>query len=312
MNNRHQAWNNWQKQNQGRINNFHNNQEQRWNHLESARGDRQNWRDQNREDWQKHREELWDYRAGRACEIWDNERDYCDNIFDDHWWGACGWGPGWVENYPVDPWWWWASASYPAVATFVEGVSSEPVYIDYGMNVDYEGSTVYVDDQPIPTAQYSQPLTSAAAKTPQPPPPTPPAPGQQAEWMPLGVFALAQEEKGDPTMFFQLSVNREGVISGAYNNTLSGDQHPVTGKLDKASQRVAWRIGDKTQTIYETSLANLTLDVSPVTVHLGDSRTQTWLLVRMPEPAQANAAAKLPEISQKPPPLAKATTKPAK
>ena len=103
--------------------------------------------------------------------------------------------------------------------------------------------------------------------------------------MPLGVFALAQEEKGDPIMFFQISVNREGVISGAYNSTLTGDQRPIAGQVDKATQHVAWRIGDNTETVFDTSLANLTQDVSPVAIHFGKTRTQTWLLVRMPEPA---------------------------
>ncbi len=33
--------------------------------------------------------------------------------------------------------------------------------------------------------------------------PAPPAPGEQPDWLPLGVWALAQEEKGDAYMFFQ-------------------------------------------------------------------------------------------------------------
>ena len=137
----------------------------------------------------------------------------------------------------------------------------------------------------------------------QPPPPLPaaaPAPGAQPgaapaqEWLPLGVFALAQEEKGDPVMFFQLSVNRAGVISGAYQSTLTDDKRPVAGQVEKASQRAAWRIGDNTETIFTTSLANLTRDVCTVAIHFGETRTQTWLLVRMPEPAPAGAEQNVP------------------
>ena len=34
------------------------------------------------------------------------------------------------------------------------------------------------------------------------------------EWMSLGVFALSHEEKGEPTMFFQLAVAKDGTIAG--------------------------------------------------------------------------------------------------
>ena len=200
-------------------------------------------------------------------------------------------------------------------------VTPEPVYVDYGMNVVYEDDTVYVDNQPIPTEQYSQPVIDLAVNVEQPPPPLPPAASpveaptateqpevrsvakSAEEWLPLGVFALAQEEKGDATMFFQISVNREGFISGAYHSVLTDDALPIASRVGKASQRVAWRIGDKTETIFESSLGNLTQDVSPVLIHFGKERTQTWLLVRMPEPASAGQPQKLPEAPMAPPPL---------
>jgi hypothetical protein len=310
VDNRHDSWNNWQQKNQDRLNNFHNNQQQRWDNLDTAREDRQNWRDQNREDWQNHREDLWDYRSDRANDIWNNARDFYDDVFDDRWWGACGWGAGFgyvgFGNYPANPWWWWRPVAWGAVATFVDAVTPDPVYIDYGMNVIYEGDTVYVDNQPVPAAQYTQPMIDLAVNVEQPPPPTPAAEGQKAEWLPLGVFALAQEEKGDPIMFVQLSVNKAGVVSGAYTSTLTDDQRPIAGQVDKATQRVAWRIGANTETIFITSLANLTQDVSPVAIHFGEKRTQTWLLVRMPEPDPSGKPAALPEINSKPPPLKKA------
>jgi hypothetical protein len=95
------------------------------------------------------------------------------------------------------------------------------------------------------------------------------------EWLSLGVFTLAQEQKGDAVMFFQISVNRAGVISGAYQSVLTDEALPIAGRVDKTSQRVAWRIGDKTGTVFESSLANLMHDVSPVLIHFGKERTQT-------------------------------------
>jgi hypothetical protein len=313
---RNDAWNQRSDQRQQSRNEFQQNRDQRWNELDQAREDRQSWRDQNREDWQGHREDLWDYRGDRAEEVWDNARDFYDDVFDDRWWGNCGWGVGWVGNYPANPWWWWAPAAWGTVTTFVDAITPEPVYIDYGMNVIYEGETVYVDNQPIPAAQYTQPMVEMATSVEQPPPPLPAAPSAAkadapvaGEWLPLGVFALAQEEKGEPIMFFQISVSGAGMISGAYKSALTDDQRPIAGQVDKASQRVAWRIGDNISNIFVTSLANLTQDVSPIAIHFGTTRTQTWLLVRMPEPAPAGQPQKLPEAPKAPPPLKTAKAK---
>lgn len=325
VDNRNDAWNQRAENRQQAHNNFQQTRDERWNNLESAREDRQAWRDQNREDWQQHRQDLWNYRGERAEEVWDNARDFYDDVFDDRWWGACGWGGAWIGNYPINPWWWWAPAAFGTVAAFIDVVTPDPIYVDYGMNVIYEGDTVYVNDQPVPTDQYVEPAIDLATNVDQPPPPLPvagPAPAAQPtatpttqpaaaptqEWMPLGVFALVQEEKGDPTMFFQISVNRAGVISGAYTSVITGDERPIAGQVDKTTQRAAWRIGDNMETIFETSLANLTQDVSPVAIHFGKGQTQVWLLVRMPEPAPGDQSQQLPEAPKTPPPLANPKT----
>lgn len=300
---RNDAWNQRADQRQAHREDFQKNRDERWDNLQSRRENRQNFSDQRREDWQQYRKELWDYRAGRAEEIWDNARDFYDDLFDDAWWGYSGWGTWWPGYYPSDPWWWWSSPTWDSLESFVS-VPSDPYYADYGANVVYDRDNVYVDNQPVPAEQYEKPILEAAANVEQPPSPLPPTdPNQSAEWMPLGVFALAQEDKGDPVMFFQLSINRAGIISGAFQSTITNDTRPVAGQVDKASQRAAWRVDDNTETIFETTLGNLTQDVSPIAVHFGDSRTQTWLLVRMPEPAPAGQPQKLPEAPKSPPPL---------
>jgi hypothetical protein len=113
------------------------------------------------------------------------------------------------------------------------------------VNVVYQGDEVYVDGQPAATAQeYSQQAIALAnTTTQQPPPPAPPEPGQPAEWLPMGVWALAQEEKGDAYMFFQISIDQNGAVTGAYQNVLSGEKSPISGQVDKKTQRVAWKIG---------------------------------------------------------------------
>src|SRR6266404_6132907 len=119
-------------------------------------------------------------------------------------------------------------------------------------------------------------------------PPIPPGPGKQPEWLPLGVWALAQEEKGDAYMFFQISIDKDGVVSGAYQNVLSGEKSPISGQVDKATQRVAWKIGSN-NTVIETGLQNLTKDVASCLVHFGPDTTRTWLLVRQKQPEMPTA-----------------------
>lgn len=316
--NRNENWNQrvekrsegWQQRDQSREQrreDFQDNREDRWNNLENSRNDRQDWRNQNREDWQQNRQEMWDYRFDRADEVWDNCRDYYDDCFDDHWWGGCGWGygHGYIGHYPANPWWWWAPVTWNAVTSFVYASSpppQQPVYVDYGTTVVYEGDKVYVDNKEVPAEAYNEPVRELATAVEQPPPPFPPADEKASEWLPLGVFALAQEEKGDPVMFFQISVSKDGIISGGYESVITGDKKPIAGQVDKNTQNVAWRIGENVETVFATTLANLTQDVSTVAVHFGKERVQNWLLVRMPEPQPADQPPKAPELKREVPP----------
>jgi len=89
-------------------------------------------------------------------------------------------------------------------------------------------------------------------------------------------------------MFFQLSIDKDGVVSGAYQNVLSGEKSPISGQVDKNTQRVAWKIGSN-NTVIETGLQNLTQDVASCLVHFGPDSTQTWLLVRQKQPEMPTA-----------------------
>jgi hypothetical protein len=124
-----------------------------------------------------------------------------------------------------------------------------------------------------------------------------------AEWLPMGVWALTQEEKGDAFMFFQISVNKAGSISGAYANTLTAESEPILGAVDRETQRAAWRIGQNGKTVIETGLFSLTKDVASAAVHFGPDNTQTWLMVRLPQPSMPNQPAKVEAIDRTPPPL---------
>jgi hypothetical protein len=156
------------------------------------------------------------------------------------------------------------------------GYSSQPVYYDYGSNVVYQGDSVYVNGDAAGTQeQYAQQATTIADT------------GRQAqatkeeEWFPLGVFAMIQGEQVNGNDLFQLAVNKSGVIRGNYYNALSDTNLPVYGSVDKKTQRAAWTVGDRKETVFEAGIANLTKSQTTMLVHFGKGRTQQWTLVRI-------------------------------
>jgi len=168
---------------------------------------------------------------------------------------------------------------------FLDWGWSQPITYDYEVNVVDDGDTVYFNGQSeASTTQYEQEAVELA--NPQNPPP-PPAPNQG--WTPLGVWALCQEEQGNADMFVQLSVNKTGQISGAYTNVVSGEKEPVTGQIDRATQRVAFHLGKNADSVIEAGAYNLTQDVASCEVYFGKAKPQTWLLVRLPAPKMPNA-----------------------
>jgi hypothetical protein len=290
---RQQYWNKWSGQNQGKIADFRNNRTKDWNNINNFRKNENVGNRFNSADWNNYKNNVNNFRNNRATEINNSIQNNFDGNFDDNWWGNCGWYGG--GYYGGNPWWWWGATTLATAGTFlaidaIQSVTYEPPVYDYGVNVVYQGDDVYVDGKQTASAtEYSQQAIALANEpAAQPPAPTPPQPDQQPEWLPLGVWALAQEEKGDAYMFFQLSINKEGVVSGAYQNVLSGEKSPISGQVDKKTQRVAWKFGGG-NTVIETGLQNLTQDVASCLVHFGPDKTQTWLLVRQKQPEMPTA-----------------------
>jgi hypothetical protein len=164
-------------------------------------------------------------------------------------------------------------------AWMIGGGWGQPVYYDYGGNVVYRDNSVYVDGQQAATAdeyaQQAEQLAATAADVQD---------TDQTEWMSLGVFGLAQEEEGEATMLLQMAVSKEGIISGSYHNTVTDQSQSIQGAVDRKTQRAAWTIGDDPSTVLETGIYNLTKDQTPVLVHFGTEKTQTWLMVRLDPP----------------------------
>jgi hypothetical protein len=114
--------------------------------------------------------------------------------------------------------------------------------------------------------------------------------------MPLGVFAVTpdgQPSGAEPTMYLQLAVSKQGIISGTIQNTSTDKVQPIEGMVDKQTQRAAWTVQGQTRPLMETGIVNLTQDTAPALVHFADGSTQQWLLVRLDKP-QPDAAAPTP------------------
>jgi uncharacterized protein (TIGR03000 family) len=218
---------------------------------------------------------------------------YHYGAFNAGWWTAhpAAWRPlGWNAATA------WRWATWPALTGWF-GWTAPPVYYDYGTTIVYQGDQVYVNGQPGPTAAaYYQQADELAQSAPAAPPPA----QKEAEWQPLGVFALVQGEQSDTSAVFQLAVNKAGIIGGNYYDVLTENTLPVRGAVDQKTQRACWTIGDQKTTVYDTGIFNLTKEESPLLIHFGKDRTQQWLLVRLQEkdakapPAPAEVAAPAP------------------
>lgn len=163
---------------------------------------------------------------------------------------------------------------------------SQPIYYSYGNGgtVYYEGDTVYINGQASGSAdQYYQQVQSVAASVPE----FTEQQAEQAEWMPLGVFAVVQEDVEETSMLIQLAVNKQGVVAGTFYNETTEVAIPLEGMVDKETQRIAWKSADSSNpdVVAETGLYNLTKDTAPVLVHFGPNETREWTLVRIEQPA---------------------------
>jgi hypothetical protein len=203
--------------------------------------------------------------------------------YDRDWWNRYPHGHyHWGDNIN-----WWGWASWGAVTAWFPWGWSEPVYYNYGNNVYYQDDSVYYGDQPVATAdQYTQQAEAIATSIPDVTP-------AEVDWMPLGVFAVTQDGQStaaDPTMFLQLTVSKQGIIAGTFQNTASDTVKSIEGMVDKQTQRAAWTVVGQTRPIMETGIGNLTEDTAAVLVHFADGSTQQWLLVRLEAPSDGGTA----------------------
>jgi len=228
------------------------------------RGQWQNWRQEN---------------LGNVRDYWQNN---WGNVGD--WYGDSWWNNNHID-YPYYPGFGlWAGAAWAGLSSWGDYGWTEPIYYNYGENVYYDDGSVYYGDQPVCTEQqYIDQAEAIALSVPE----TPPA---AQDWMPLGVFAITQDGEptgAEPTMFLQLALSKQGVISGTFQNTATNTVKAIEGMVDKQTQRAAWTVEGESRPLMETGIANLTQDTNAVLVHFPDNTTQRVLLVRLEQPGGA-------------------------
>lgn len=228
---------------------------------------------------------------------WGHYHDH-HHWFSPSWWnnhhhGLCGWHYGYrFNNHSWD--YWWTIPTFAACVSWFDWsapatVWAQPVYYDYGQggNVVIENNSVYIDGQPIATTDE---FAQSAAVLATVPPPSSEEEAAEAEWLPLGTFAVTTDEEDlDPSRVLQLAVSKEGIISGTLYNTTTDQAQSVQGQVDKETQRVAFRIGENDEVVVETGLYNLTQQEAPVLVHFGSGKVENWLLVRLEQPEEEAA-----------------------
>ena len=227
-------------------------------------------------------------RQNNVNSIRNKYNDFDQRPFDRNYWGGhhvgdahWHWHAGW-NNYPNN--WCWRPCAWASFGTWFAWSWPQPFNYDYGTTVVYRDNYVYVDGKQAATAeQYYQTADTLAESTPKE------VDEKKIEWMPLGVFAIAEEGAEDTGLMVQLAVSKEGIIAGTFYNEVTKSDRPVEGMVDRKSQRAAWKFADgkNPEIVMETGIVNLTKDEGTALVHLGQDKVQTWLLVRLPAPEES-------------------------
>jgi hypothetical protein len=172
----------------------------------------------------------------------------------------------------------WTTATWATAGSYC-GCEGSGTYYDYEQNVTYEDGNVMYEGEPVATTAeyYEQAETIADAGNQT----------QDEQWLPLGVFAIiAETDQTQTDKVIQLALNREGVIRGNYQDLLTDQVTPVSGSVDKKTERVALKLQGNDSLVMEIGLYNLTNDEVPALVHVDADRREPRTLIRLKNPEE--------------------------
>ena len=223
-------------------------------------------------------------------------RPRCATIFSQAWWGARRplWQHRWHYHNRYAWWYWWGWSTWDDVDSWVENDWDEAWEYEYDDNIVFDDDVVYINDDPVATGEDyvegGEELASIAG----------PGEDDQIEWLSLGVFAMSTSDTDiDPRMMIQLVLSKDGRLGGTYYHINTESAREVGGSLDKETQRVAFKIGDKSDDVIEVGLEGLSQGEAPIWVHFENgTKTQTWTLIRLDPPAAAVAERKSAEAGE--------------
>jgi hypothetical protein len=221
-----------------------------------------------------------------------HDHDWHNMPFQASWWdGHHGHDHGWnfwgnyASHHHHHPWYWWSWASAPALATYCNFGWGTPYYWDYGPGeyIYCNGGNVYVNGrlyEPVPV-YYAQtvrlidqaPLLDEDAAA-------------DADWMPLGVFAVTPDGENQPSVIMQLAITKNGILGGTATDQQAGTSFNIQGTVDQKTQRAVWSYVDagNHRIVMESSVNNLTQDESTGLIHYSANDQRVVEFVRMPEP----------------------------
>jgi len=192
-----------------------------------------------------------------------------------YWWGVPTWNglTGWFPNYGWNqPYYWdYGPGEYIYCnngVVYVNGAWYEPAPVFYQQTVQL------IDQAPVLTQQVAA----------------------QAEWLPLGVFAVTPDGVKDPNMMAQLAVTKDGVIGGTLFDEVASKSYPIQGTVDKNTQRAVWSFTNdqNVRVLMETSVNNLTQNESTGLVHFGPNEQKVVEFVRLQDPSSDQPGEQLP------------------
>jgi hypothetical protein len=78
----------------------------------------------------------------------------------------------------------------------------------------------------------------------------------------------------------------EGTVRGNVQDAITDTVTPITGAVDKKTQRVAMKLANSDTVVVETGLYNLTNDEVPILIHFGPDQQEDRTLIRLQQPEE--------------------------